>query len=254
MEADQLRHYAGVDNAYTRGPARLLAQVRGFLFGVVFYMLSIPVASGIALLSPFSKRAVVKGSWLWSAMWFTLARWICGVRLEVRGTPPQGEAIVAIKHQSFYDAITTLYLFDHPVVVMKQALRRIPIWGYVAMRHGVIFVDRNKGGAALKKMLREARSRGAGRPVLIFPEGTRVPVGHAPPLKAGLSAMYAALNRPVVPAAINSGLLWTRGLAKFPGTVTMAFGPAVPAGLPRDEMEARVHDAMNRDPKSCEVA
>lgn len=234
-----------------------MLHLRGLVFNLCFAVASVLVAGGTALVAPFSRRGLFFGSWLWAACWFWLARLICGIRLEQRGARPAGEVIVAIKHQSFYDALLTLYLWpqpDAPVVIMKDALGRIPVWGFVARRHGVIFVDRNRRGGALKEMLRQVRDpRRRDRPVIIFPEGTRVPVGETPPLKAGLSGLYATLKRPVAPVAVQSGRCWPKGLAKHSGVVTVAFLPDVPAGLDRDHMEAAVHAAINADPLTCEV-
>jgi 1-acyl-sn-glycerol-3-phosphate acyltransferase len=81
--------------------------------------------------------------------------------------------------------------------------------------------------------------------VLIFPEGTRVPHGEAPPLEAGFAGLYARLGYPVVPVATDAGLRWPRGLFKRPGTIRLRFGDPIPPGLPRREIEARVHAAIN---------
>jgi 1-acyl-sn-glycerol-3-phosphate acyltransferase len=89
--------------------------------------------------------------------------------------------------------------------------------------------------------------------VFIFPEGTRVPHGTAPPLKAGLYGIYGGLGVPVVPIAHDAGRVWTRRFVKRPGTVTLTFLPEIPAGLPRAEMEARVHAAINADPLTAEA-
>lgn len=228
--------------------------LRAILFNLVFVLGSILITTSIALVSPLSREYVRAGSHLW-ARWFV---WCCrvflGIRLVVRGRVPQEGVIVASKHTSMYETILTLYLFHHPAVVMKAELRKIPVWGFVADRHGSIFVERGKAGAALKAMLRQAKARAAeGRPIFIFPEGTRVAHGTAPPLKAGLYGVYGGLKVPVVPVAHDAGLCWTRGFVKRPGTVTVSFLPDVPAGLSRDEMEAEVHAAINRDPTTCEV-
>jgi 1-acyl-sn-glycerol-3-phosphate acyltransferase len=70
-------------------------------------------------------------------------------------------------------------------------------------------------------------------------------VGETPPLKSGFAALYRAAALPVVPVAVDSGRLWGRGLVHRPGTVTFLVGEAIPAGLKRDEIEARVHRAIN---------
>ena len=95
-------------------------------------------------------------------------------------------------------------------------------------------------------MMREARvAREAGRSVLIFPEGTRVPPGDHPPLKAGFAGLYRMLGMPTVPIACDSGRVWPRHGAKHAGVVTFRFGAAIPPGLPRQEIEAQVHAAIN---------
>jgi 1-acyl-sn-glycerol-3-phosphate acyltransferase len=86
----------------------------------------------------------------------------------------------------------------------------------------------------------------AGRPLAIFPEGTRIPPGQQPPLQAGFAGLYRAFGIPVVPIALDSGRLWPRGsIIKKAGIVTVRFGAPIPPGLPRKEIEARVHAAIN---------
>ena len=81
--------------------------------------------------------------------------------------------------------------------------------------------------------------------MLIYPEGTRVRVGETPRLQSGFAALYRALGLPVVPVALDSGLLWGRGFVHRSGIVTIKVGDIIPAGLPRKEIEARVHVAIN---------
>ena len=78
-----------------------------------------------------------------------------------------------------------------------------------------------------------------------FPEGTRVPVGETPPLKAGFAGLYKVLGLPVVPIALDSGRLWGPRFVKHSGVVTLKVGGVIPPGLPRDEVEALVHEAIN---------
>jgi 1-acyl-sn-glycerol-3-phosphate acyltransferase len=231
-----------------------MAVLRSLLFTIIFIGGTVPLCLFIALLAPFSRAAVQAGSHAWGR-WFVLcARVLAGVRLVVRGVVPNRPALVAWKHQSAFETYLTLALFEHPAVVMKQELRSIPLWGFIAARHGSIFLDRGRGTAAMKTLIRESRDRVAtGRPILIFPEGTRVAPGAQPPLKAGLAGLYALLDLPVVPVAINSGPHWPKGLVKHPGTITVAFGPDIPPGLSKEAMEARVHAAINADPTLAPV-
>ena len=89
------------------------------------------------------------------------------------------------------------------------------------------------------------RALAANRPVAIFPEGTRVPLGEKPELRPGFAGLYRALNLPVVPIAVDAGRIWKKGLLKKPGVITFKVGAIIPPGLKRDEVEARVHAAIN---------
>ena len=145
-----------------------------------------------------------------------------------------------------YETLELGRMLCNPAIVMKQELASIPVWGWAARRYGVIVVDREASAGALRRMLREAKvTLAAGRSVLIFPEGTRVAPGEQPPLRAGFAGLYRGLGLPVVPVAIDSGMVWLKHGPKRPGTVTFRFGEPIPPGLPRAEIEARVHAAIN---------
>jgi 1-acyl-sn-glycerol-3-phosphate acyltransferase len=153
--------------------------------------------------------------------------------------------LVAIKHESFYEAIDLPHFLPMPVIFAKAELLRIPVWGLAARRYGLVAVERDKGAKALRAMVAAARDAAAtGRPLAIFPEGTRVPHGQRPELQAGFAGLYKLLGLPVVPVAVDSGPLYHRWW-KRPGTVTIQYGEIIPPGLPRDEIEARVHSAIN---------
>ena len=124
---------------------------------------------------------------------------------------------------------------------------RIPFWGAAAVAHGVIPVARETGATALRRMLKAGRQAvAANRPIIIFPEGTRVPHGERAPLRPGIAGLYKLLNLPVVPIAVDSGRVWKRhGFIKRSGVVTFKVGETIPAGLAREEIEARIHAGIN---------
>jgi 1-acyl-sn-glycerol-3-phosphate acyltransferase len=154
--------------------------------------------------------------------------------------------LYVIKHEAMYETIETLVLFDRPVVVMKKELVDLFGWGYAARKLGVIPVDREAGAAAMRRMIAAARiAKESNRPVVLFPEGTRVAHGERPPLRAGFAGLYKVLGLPVVPIALDSGRIWPRSFIKTPGIVTMKVGETIPPALPREEAEARVHAAIN---------
>lgn len=222
-----------------------LAVPRNILFYLVFYggTALFAAASSITLTVVPSRGArVVRG---WAGFHRVCARWLLGIRLVVHGSPPTGPALIALKHQSFFEAIDLPLLLPHPVVFAKAALLRLPVWGGAARRYGMVSVERDQGAKALRAMISDAKALTRnGRPLAIFPEGTRVPVGARPPLQAGFAGLYKLIGLPVVPVAVDSGRLYNRTW-KRPGTVTIAFGEPIPPGLPREEVEIRVHEAIN---------
>ena len=110
----------------------------------------------------------------------------------------------------------------------------------------MIPVDRDAGAGALRAMIAAGKAaKASGRPVVLFPEGTRVRHGEAPPLRAGFAGLYKILGLPVIPIAVDSGKLFNGGFVKYAGIVTMRVGETIPAGLDREDVERRVHTAIN---------
>lgn len=224
----------------------MIAAVRSALFAVIFYLGSVPIVVAAVGVSVISPAAVVPIARVW-ASWFALTtRVILGIRFRIEGRIPQHAVVVAFKHQSAYETILVLWLFTRPAVVLKSELLGIPLWGAAARAHGVIPVDRAGSASALRAMLKAGNAaKAAGRPVVIFPEGTRTAPGDAPELRAGLAGLYRALKLPLVPVALDSGKCWPKGFIKHSGTVTFAFKDPIPPGLDRADIEARVHAAIN---------
>ena len=223
-----------------------MVALRNLAFVLVFYVGS-AVATvfvlGAALLGGLGVRRSAM-QWVRFHHWCT--RRLLGIETRVEGVIPRGAVLVAAKHQSMYETLELLRLLDEPAVVLKRELADIPLWGRVTRLYGVIPVDRAGSAAALRAMLRAARAAmNEGRSILIFPEGTRVAAGETPPLRAGFAGLYRMVEVPVVPVALDSGRLWPRRGLKRPGVVTLRFGAPIAAGLPRKEIEARVHAAIN---------
>jgi 1-acyl-sn-glycerol-3-phosphate acyltransferase len=223
-----------------------MALLRSLLFVALFYPGTLLFVLVTIAVSPFGTapvRAVVHS---WAEFHSVIVRFVLGIRARVEGTLPQGVHLIAVKHQAMFETIEILRVADTPVVVLKRELADLPLFGWVTRRYGVIPVDREAGAKALRDMLVQARAATeSGRPIIIFPEGTRVPSGETPPLRPGFAGLYRGLGLPVVPIALDSGRLWGRGLIKKPGVVTFRIGETIPAGLKRDAIEARVHAAIN---------
>ena len=168
-----------------------------------------------------------------------------GCEIVHEGAPLDEPVLYAIKHESFFEAIDAPALFNCPSVFAKQELFKIPLWGRAAAAFGLVPVEREAGAKALMKMIRHAKALIAdGRPLVIFPEGTRVPHGEHRPLQSGFAGLYKMLGLPVVPVAVDSGPIYHRRL-KRSGRITYRFGEPIPPGLPRAEVEERVREAIN---------
>src|SRR5215470_8398967 len=163
-----------------------------------------------------------------------------------------GPAIYAVKHQSAWDTLIFPLLLDRPAYVLKQELVRVPFFGWYMLRLGMIPVDRQGRGAALKQMVRAARAVAtAGRPIVIFPEGTRVPPGEQRPYQPGVAALYKDLDLPVVPVAVDTGLRWPRrSFLRRPGTMHVEFLPPIAPGLDRKAFTAAL---QGRIEERCQV-
>ncbi|QIK80005.1 1-acyl-sn-glycerol-3-phosphate acyltransferase [Sphingomonas piscis] len=220
--------------------------LRSLLFTLLFYPLTLVLVIAGIVASPFGTgpmRAVVH-SWANAHHWLT--RHLIGIRMIVEGEIPAEPMLIAIKHQAMFETVEALRLARTPVVVIKRELSDLPLFGWLTRRYGVIPVDREAGAKALRTMLTLGRQAiAAGRPIVIFPEGTRVPPGQTPPLRSGFAGLYRGLDLPVLPVAMDSGRLWGRGLLKRGGTIRFKVGEIIPSGLKRDEIEARVHAAIN---------
>lgn len=224
----------------------VLAMVRSIAFYAIFYSGSV-----LIVLASLAALALGRETFQWTvdrwARWHRLCmRVLLGQTVRFEGTLPDGPIFVAIKHESFFEAIDLARLLRRPGVFAKAELMRIPLWGLVGDRYGLVEVQRDQGAKALRHMMAAARklSGEEGRPLVIFPEGTRVPQGARPPLQSGFAGVYKLLGLPVVAIAVDSGRLYHRWW-KLPGVITYRVVDVVPPGLPREEAEARVHAAIN---------
>jgi 1-acyl-sn-glycerol-3-phosphate acyltransferase len=211
----------------------------------VFYSASVYFVLASMLALWFAPRHLRRFPDGWSRFHRDCLRVILRIRVRQTGTILPGPALYAIKHESFFEAIDLPNTLDFPVPFGKEELFAIPGWGRAAKAYGAVTVMREQGARGLRAMLAEARQFiDTGRPLVIFPEGTRIPHGERPPLQSGFGGLYKMLGLPVVPVAVDSGPLYHRWW-KRPGTITLQFFEPIEPGLPREEIEARVHAAIN---------
>ncbi len=198
-----------------------------------------------------SRRFMQRCARFWLDRALFLQRVILGLSYEIRGLEnlPQGKAIIAAKHQSAWDTMIFHLQLADPAYILKRELLWLPFIGWYLKKSGQIPIDRKAGLKALKSMVEAARQAvGRGRQIVIFPEGHRQPPGTAGAYHSGVAMLYAALDAPLIPVALNSGLFWRRNaFLRRPGVITLQFLPALPSGLDRKAvmalLEARIETA-----------
>ncbi len=227
----------------------LLFNFLALIANILFFTLLIP-----ALLLPYSKYMPYIGkNWMRMTLW--LFRHIIGVKHEVRGReniPASGGYIVAAKHQSAWETMAVAYEFPYPTWILKRELMWVPVFGWHLKKTEQIPINRGKRSKVMRDMNDCAHERiNQGRQVMIFPEGTRRPIGAPPEYKSGISHVYAELNVQCIPVAHNAGLCWPkRGFIKYPGKIIMEILPSIPAGLDKriffERVQQDIETASNR--------
>lgn len=222
--------------------------VRSLIYIVLIYLGMGILGIVFAPAAYFSRQAAFLACKLFCVWARWLARWLIGLRTEVRGPIPQGEVIVAAKHQSFLDILMIFQAMDRPKFIMKRELLWTPVIGIYAKRIGCIPVDRGKGGRALAKMVKDvaAEFEEPGQ-LVIYPQGTRVAPGDYLPYKIGTGILYEGLKEPCYLAATNVGLFWPRkGILRKPGLAVVEFLEPIQPGMERGafmaQMEARIEE------------
>ena len=184
---------------------------------------------------------------VWSRIVLWLARCLVGIDYRLEGTLPDGPILIASKHQSAFETLLFPAIRPDAVFVLKKELLHVPLVGWYLARSRQIAIDRAASASALRRMLTAARQRAAeGLSIVIFPEGTRVPVGVRAPFRPGVAALYGHLSLPVVPVTLDSGRYWARrSFLLRPGTIRVRFAAPIPPGLKRREFEEKLKEALS---------
>jgi 1-acyl-sn-glycerol-3-phosphate acyltransferase len=221
----------------------LLRWLLSLVFIIQMYVAMAVLAVGFAPWALFSRRGAYVAMHSYCAWVIFTARLLCGLRSEVRGTPPTGECVIAAKHQSFLDIILIFHAVPAGKFIMKRELIFAPFLGQYALKIGCVPVNRGKRGAAITKMKADVAA-GAAEPgqFIIYPQGTRVAPG---------DLLYEQLGQPCYPVATNVGVFWPkRGILRRPGLAVVEFLPPITPGLAIPEfmkrLEAEVETQSDR--------
>lgn len=226
-------------------PALIL---RSMLFTLVVGAMTVLWTFACLLSAPLPYRM----RYWWTARWnvFTIgaARWICGIDYRIQGLEnlPDSPVILLSKHQSAWETIFFMCVMPRPLVfVFKKELLWVPFFGWGLALLRMIPIDRSKGRDAFAQVVEQGRKRlASGQWIIMFPEGTRIPVGEQGKYKGGGARLAVETGTLVVPIALNSGECWPKNsFIKHPGTITVSIGkPISPDGLsPPDLMDKVEH-------------
>ena len=224
--------------------------VRAVAFQIAFWLWSALINLAWLPSLLMSPLATVRGQTIWAHGVMVLLRLLVGIRYEIRGREniPTGAVLIAAKHQSAWDTMIFHIIARDPAIVMKAELLKIPVYGWYCRHSRMIPIDRDTGSKAIRTMVDAAKAAAAAeRPIVIFPQGTRVAPGADAPYLPGVAALYRQLGIPVVPVALNSGIFWPRrSIRRKPGTIVLEYLPPIEPGLNRKDFMPRLEAAIEQ--------
>ena len=230
--------------------------LRNILFSIFFFsgIILISILFLPALLLP--QRVVLFGGKLMGFWTGICLKIFMSTKIKILGKENiirDKNFFIAATHQSMFETFYLQTLFKSPVFILKKELLQIPVFGWYLKKIGSISIDRNKVTKDnlgffddIVKIISNSK-----RPLIIFPQGTRVKPGETPPFKKGVAKIYEKIKIPCQPIAINSGLVWPKkGTKNANKTITISILPKVDNGLSRDEflknLEKKIYSELNR--------
>ena len=186
-----------------------------------------------------------------SRVWLRVNLWalrvVCNVSWKVEGLEniPQHPVLMLAKHQSTWETYFLPTLLPKAVYVAKKSLSYVPIFGWAIAALNFILIDRSSGRTAITQIKEQAKERfEQGFSVIIFPEGTRMPVAAEPNYRIGSGVVAEHTGVDIVPVALNAGEFWPRhGYIKWPGEITVIIGPVIKTeGKKADQIIAETQD------------
>jgi 1-acyl-sn-glycerol-3-phosphate acyltransferase len=222
--------------------------LRSLLFNIFFFVATFVLTVLAYVVSLIDPDRAYGYAVRWARVILWGLRRICRIEVEVIGAEhlPRGAALIASAHQSAFDTLIWLTLVPRCCYVLKRELLRIPLFGRLIVKAGMIPIDRSSGQSAIRSLLRQAdRAVREERQIVIFPQGTRIAPGKSVALQPGVAALADRTRLPVIPIATDSGLYWSRrAFHKRPGTIRVVVRPPLPNGLRRPDLMARLSDAI----------
>lgn len=198
-----------------------------FVLGILFFALLILAAWPLSTLAWRRRMAQV-----WSRYNRRILALACGLRVRISGLEnlPPPPFVILSKHQSAWETVSLHAVFPVFVLVLKESLTWIPLFGWSLRATGQIPIDRSQGIEAVRKLHQAGKKEfDRGVSVLIFPEGTRTPPGTVGHYNAGGVGLAMSAGVPIVPVAHDAGYYWgRRAFLKRPGVIRLRIGPSIP--------------------------
>ena len=201
----------------------------------------IPLLYSFAFITKNSKTAD-HGAKVWAQVSIWMLKKLCKIDYQVKGLEklPKEPCIIACKHQSMWETVIMHLVMNRPVYAFKKELLKIPFYGWYLTIMSGITIDRKGGAGALKSPIKQSKKYlSQGQNIVIFPQGTRTPIGANAkdyPYQSGITALYLSCDVKVVPATLNSGNFWPKtGFKKNSGTIILQFLDPIEAGLSKQE-------------------
>ena len=218
--------------------------LRSSVFNLLFYGLTALICLSCLPFLLFPRKIYLGVVHFFTDVVYFLEKYVLGLTYEIRGAehlPESGPYLIAAKHQSAYETLKLHSLFPDPAIILKKELLKIPLWGTYLKKSDVIAIDRSSPEQAIKSIQDGARRMvKQSRPIIIFPQGTRVwphETSAEKPYKLGVARIQEATNLPIIPMATNSGYFWPRsGWCKRPGQVVFQFLPPIEPSCDRGSL------------------
>ncbi len=233
--------------------SKIISIFLSFIFWILTYFAVAIVVVSYIIISIFNKnpKIIDKLTKYWSRTVIFLLKIILRIDCKMIDAEniPQEACIIACKHQSMWETIIFHLICEKVSYIYKKELLKIPLYGWYIKKMPSIQIDRNGGAKALKDMLKKTKRRlDENYKIIIFPQGTRVPVNSSAkdyPYQVGVAAIYSSCKVKVVPAALNSGQFWGKGMwIKKSGTIKIQFLKPIEAGLSKDEFMQKLENEI----------
>ena len=229
--------------------------IRNFLFSLIFFN-GIIFISIIFIPSFFLPKQIVLFGGKLMGYWTSFClRLVLSVKILIKGEEniiKDEKFFIAGSHQSMFETFYLQTIFNSPIFILKKELLSIPIFGWYLKKIGSISIKRNKVTKDNLDFFTDITHliRSSDRPLIIFPQGTRVPPNERPPFKKGATRIYEKLNVSCQPVAINSGFVWPKkGLKKSNRTITISILKPISAGLSKEKfiqtLEEKIYSELD---------